>query len=96
MEFLHHFFQLLPIALACIAAVTCSIRFSKDKRKADRAAMMLGAFSSILLIIAQTSWWTTYLIENSLQGIVFANYVWTVFNSAIMITLIMTSNAFRK
>ena len=96
MSLLQHFFQILPIILACTAAVVCSIRYSSDRRKSDRTTMLLSVLSSVLLIVAQTSWWATYLIENSLQGTVFANYIWTVFNSLVMLTFIISANPLRK
>ena len=90
-----HFFQLLPIILAVIAGVSCSIRFARDRRKHDRWAMVLAVISSVLLIVAQTSWWATYVLDGNLLGTVFANNVWTVFNSLVMICLIMMAHPWR-
>jgi len=95
MLYLNHLFQLLPVVLAIVAAVSCAIRFAKDRRRYDKWAMLLGTLSSLLLIVAQTSWWTTYIITNSLQGTVFANTLWTVFNSTSMVTLILISQPWR-
>jgi len=95
MLYLHYFFQLLPVMLAIVAAIVCSVRFTRDRRRHDKLTMLLATVSSVLLIIAQTSWWTTYLISNSLQGTVFANTLWTVFNSTSMVTLILISQPWR-
>jgi len=93
---LNYILQILPIGLAIIAVISCSIRFHKDRRKHDRLAMLLSVVSSILLIVAQTSWWVTYAIEGNLMGTVFANHVWTVFNSLIMVCLIMFAQPWRQ
>lgn len=93
---INYFFQLSPVILAIIAAISCSYRFAKDRRKHDRLAMLLSVVSSLLLIVAQTSWWVTYAIEGNLLGTVFANNIWTVFNSLIMICLILFAQPWRK
>ena len=56
-----------------------------------RLSMLLATVASILLIIAQTSWWTSYVLNNSLEGTEFANYIWAVFNSLTMIVFIIIS-----
>jgi hypothetical protein len=93
---MQHLFQILPIVLACVAAVACSVRFGRGRRHHDRLAMALATLSSVLLIVAQTSWWTTYLIEHSLQGTEFANAIWTIFNSTTMVTFILMAQPWRK
>jgi len=92
---LHHLFQILPIVLAFVAAISCSISFARDRRTQDKVGMVIACLSSVLLIVAQTSWWTTYLIEHSLQGTVFANTIWTVFNSTTMIAFILLAHPWR-
>jgi len=93
---LNYLFQLLPIVLAIIAAISCSYRYTQDRRKYDRWAMLLAVLSSILLIVAQTSWWATYILNNSLQGTELANFIWTAFNSLVMICLIMISRPWQR
>lgn len=95
MAILHHLFQISPVIFAIIAAVLSSIKFSTDRRKSDRLIMLMTVTASILLIIAQTSWWSTYLIENSLRGTWFANIVWTIFNNLVMVIFIMLSRPLR-
>lgn len=92
----NHFFQLLPVILACIAAITCAHRFNSGRRKQDKIVMALSVTCSLLLIVAQTSWWTTFLIEGNLLGTIFADTIWTIFNSLIMVTLIIISDPFKK
>lgn len=85
---IYYFFEILPIVLAIISAILCSIKYSSYRRQDDKVIMILAVFCSILLIIAQTSWWTSYIIENSLEGTRFANATWTVFNNVTMIIFI--------
>jgi len=91
----NYFFQIVPIVLAIVSVLACSYRASKDRRKSDRIAMLLSMIASILLIIAQTSWWVTYAIEGDLLGTVFANHVWTIFNSLVMIIFIIKAQPWR-
>lgn len=92
---LNYIFQILPIILAAIAAVSCAKRFAIDRRRHDRIGMIFGTISAVILIIAQTSWWATYAINGSLQGTEFANFLWTVFNNTIMICLIFMAKPWR-
>lgn len=93
---MRHLFEIIPIILACIAAVSCAMRVTKDRRKHDRWGMLLGSISAILLIIAQTSWWAGFVLAGSLQGTWWANAIWTVFNTLTMGTLILLSQPWRK
>lgn len=88
-EWIQHVFQLLPVALACISAILCAYRVTGERRRSDRLAMTVAVLCSLLLVVAQTSWWSTYLIEGNLLGTVFANSVWTIFNTLVMVTFII-------
>ncbi len=92
---LPYIFEILPIILAVIASISCAIRFSRDRRVHDRLAMLIAIISSILMIVAQTSWWVTYAIDGNLMGTTFANGVWTVFNSLSMLCLILFAQPWR-
>jgi len=96
MNTLNYFFQLLPVILACIAAVACSMRFARDRRKHDRVAMFIAALSSVLLVIAQTSWWSSYILQGSLKGTEFANFLWTIFNTLTMVSFILIAQPRRN
>ena len=86
---IQHMFQLLPVFLALIAAVVCSRHFATHRRRRDRTAMALAVSASVLLVVAQTSWWTTYLIQGDLLGTWFANMIWTIFNTVVMVVFIL-------
>lgn len=88
---LEYVFELVPVVLALVAAVTCASRYSRERRRSDRIVMVLGVVCSILLIFAQTSWWTSYVLQGNLVGTKIANVIWTVFNTLVMISFILAS-----
>lgn len=87
----HYVFEALPVLLAIFAAVSCSKRYAQARRYRDRIGLVGAVFASILLTIAQTSWWVASLIEKRLEDTVFTNYVWTVFNTIVMLIFINMS-----
>lgn len=88
---LAYFFELLPVLLAMIAAVTCASRYSRERRRSDRVIMVLGVLCAVLLIFAQTSWWTSYVVQGHALGTQVANAAWTVFNCLVMVSFILSS-----
>ena len=84
------YFDLVPVALAVYCLFSSAISFPTKRRKLDKAITILSAISAILLIFAQTSWWTNAL-TGTLQGTVFANSIWSIFNSTVMIIFILFS-----
>lgn len=57
--------------------------------------MFMSTIAALLLIVAQTSWWVSYMIEGNLLGTNFANNIWAIFNSLSMICLIMYAAPWR-
>jgi uncharacterized membrane protein len=84
----HYVFEALPVLLAIFAAVFCSRKYTQERRYRDRFGLIGAVIASILLTIAQTSWWVAALIEHRLEDTIFANYVWTVFNTIVMLVFI--------
>jgi hypothetical protein len=58
------------------------------RSKRRKALLLCSIIASLLLVLAQTSWWATFLINNSLQGTEFANMIWTIFNSIVPIIFV--------
>ena len=81
-------FEALPVLLAIVSAVFCSIKYTQERRHRDRLGLIGAVIASILLTIAQTSWWVAALIEKRLEDAIFANCVWTVFNTIVMLVFI--------
>lgn len=86
---LSYIIEAIPVVLAVVASISCSYKYSLEKRSASKHALILGVVCSLLLIIAQTSWIVSSLVTNSLEGTWFANYVWTLFNSLTMVAFIL-------
>ena len=81
-------FEALPVLLAIFAAVFCSRKYTQERRHRDKVGLIGAVIASILLAIAQTSWWVASLVEKRLEDTIFANYVWTVFNTIVMLVFI--------
>jgi phosphatidylserine synthase len=67
-------FQGIPLVLALVAILACVFRYRSEDRTVVRLQMVLHIVAAVLLVVAQSSWWRSYLIEGSLLGTVFANY----------------------
>ena len=83
-----HVFEAFPVLLAIFAAVFCSRKYAHEQCHRDRFGLIGAVIASILLTIAQTSWWVASLEEKRLEDTIFANYVWTVFNTIVMLVFI--------
>lgn len=93
---MHNIFEAIPILLAIYAAIICARQYTLDRRKHHKRVLLLGVISSLLLIIAQTSWYVTYVVNGNLIGTWFANQVWTLFNSLTMLAFIMLAHGGAK
>jgi len=87
--------ELIPVVMACIAVVTCSIRYAKENRKITKLSLILSSIASAILIVAQTSWWDSVL-QNDLMGTEFANKLWLAFNFLTTTIFIIISLPSRK
>ena len=81
--------EFTPIVFAMIAIIVSALKINNIRRKSDFIVCILSIVGPILLIVAQTSWWVTAVIENNLLGTWFANQVWTVFNTMMMVLIII-------
>ena len=93
---MHHILEALPIVLAIYAAIICARQYVLDRRKHHRRVLLLGVLNSLILIVAQTSWYVTYVINGNLVGTWFADQLWTVFNSTTMIAYILLARGGSK
>lgn len=89
MSSLNYIIESVPVCLAIYSAVLCANRYSQDRRRANKRILLLGVICSMLLITAQTSWIVSALVDSSLTGTWFANYIWTFFNSLTMLAFIL-------
>lgn len=85
---MRYFFELTPIALAAVAFILCGLRYNSECKKHIKIPMLFGICASILLLFAQTSWWSSLILEGSTVGNAFTDYIWTVFNATVMVSFI--------
>lgn len=86
-------FELIPVALAIVAAILCARRFGFERRRNTKVFMGLAVVCAVLLVIAQSSWWASYVVQGVGEGTAFADAIWTVFNTLVMISFIVTAKA---
>ena len=86
--FMQHIFELFPVVLAAVSVLLCGLRYHSECNRRVKTIMIFGGAASGLLIFAQTSWWASFVLEDSLVGTVFADYVWTGFNTLVMVNFI--------
>lgn len=84
-------FELLPVALAIAAAISCGTAYKSASGQKSKLVLGLGIVCAVLLICAQSSWWGSFVLLGTLEGTVWANYIWTVFNSLVMLAFIAYS-----
>lgn len=83
------YFELLPIILAIVSIFISSKAYLIARRKTDKLRLILSIIAAIVMIIAQTSWYTTSVLMGQIQDTSFANHLWTLFNTLAMIILIL-------
>ncbi len=79
--------ELIPILLAITTIVVAGLAVNKNSGMVNLATIF-SVITAFLLILAQGSWMSAHL-----QGIPYfktvADNIWTIFNSLVMITLMM-------
>ena len=83
--------EIIPIVLAIVAIYLASGRLTQLRRTQDRISNIIGIIASIILIVAQSSWYASAVVDGTLQGTWFANQLWTAFNSLVMLLMIISS-----
>lgn len=83
--------EFVPVVLAVIAAIMSAHRANVARRTSDVVYCVLAIISCILLIVAQTSWWVSYVVQGDLLGTWFSNQIWLVFNTLVMVMIIITT-----
>ena len=84
-------FEFSPVLLAMIALVMCGRSFKIQRRRFDKFKLMLSVIAALLLIIAQTSWYFSSVINQQLEDTWLANYIWTLFNILAMVLIILNA-----
>lgn len=81
---------ILPIVLAMIAIILAGLCYEHARRKTDKVRLILSCVCSILLILAQSSWFFTAVLAEDYQKTTITDAIWTVFNGLVMILIIIT------
>lgn len=84
-------FDLIPIALAIIAIILISKKYDVVRRRKDKVVLFLSVIAASIMILAQLSWWSTYVLKSELFDYGIANMLWTAFNSLVMVIFIIIS-----
>lgn len=82
-------FDLIPVALAIVTIILMSRRYSELRRQKDRVVFFFAIISCTVMLVAQLSWWSTNYLKAELFDFTFANILWTLFNSLVMIIFII-------
>lgn len=80
----------IPIIVAFVAIFVCALRLKYEGRVDFKTVMMLCMVDAALMLTAQTSWWKTRFAGN-LQGEMWADQIWTVFNTLTMVIFILVA-----
>lgn len=83
--------EFIPVVLGILAVYFAAGKLVTHRRRLDTVATMLSILAAIVMIVAQSSWYTSAIVEQDLQGTWFANQLWTLFNSLAMIIIILHS-----
>ena len=84
-------FELMPVFLASLAFVYCSLQVSRQSTWSAKFFFILACLNCVLLMAAQVSWtWTVYIGDT--VGTLFADYTWTIFNSLVMVSYLVMAN----
>ncbi len=83
-------FESIPMVLALFAVVFAARRGLLTKDPHIKRIACMGVMCATLMLVAQSSWaWSVWM--GNLRGEAFANYVWTLFNTLAMATIIYAS-----
>lgn len=83
--------EFIPIILAIVAIIFTGMKLSTLRRKSDIVVSILSIFGSMLLIVAQTSWWEAAVIQGKLNDTWFANQIWLIFNIVMMLVIVVSN-----
>lgn len=87
-SFIRIIFELMPVFLASLAFVYCSLHISRQEGWRDKVFFTLACVNCALLMLAQISWtWTVYIGDTI--GTLLADYTWTIFNSSVMVVYLV-------
>ena len=84
-------FETFPILMGIIAVIMCSFNFGQERRKQHKIIMILGIVCSLILVVAQLSWWSSFIVVGVGVGTAFADLLWTIFNTLTMLAFVIAA-----
>lgn len=91
--------DMIPLIVGCVALVVSVHAYPKIRRKIDRIWVIIAVINTIIMMVAQMSWFVAAHLLGNLQDTSFANYLWTVFNTISMVLVllfVLTRNRYIK
>lgn len=80
--------ELIPVVLAFIALLHIGPVYARSRRRSDQAIGILSAIICCVLIIARLSgWWSIFIQEEPVNF--FAQRAWTLFDTLVMIVILI-------
>lgn len=79
-----HILESVPIVFGVCVLIASFFRYMTALSTICRVAILWISFNTFLLIVAQSSWWYSTLVLFDLKGEIWANVVWTMFNTSVM------------
>lgn len=83
--------EFIPVGLAIVAIFFASGNHDYFHTTRDKVVNVLSVIAAIILVVAQSSWYVSAVIDGNFAGTWFANQLWTIFNSLVMIIIIITT-----
>ena len=83
--------EFIPVGLAIVAIYFASSKVARFHTTREKVVNVLSVIAAIIMIAAQSSWYVSAVIEGNLAGTWFANQLWTIFNSLVMIIIIIAT-----
>lgn len=96
MEPIHIIMGVAPIILGIYATIICSHKYVLDRRKKGRRILMLSTIASLLMLIGQVSWFSTFVLEHRVVSTEFSANIWAVYNSLTMLIYILLAHGNRR
>lgn len=81
--------DMIPLIIGGIALVVSIHAYPKIRRRIDRIWVIIAVINTMIMLVAQMSWFVAANVLHSLQDTSFANYLWTVFNTISMVLVLL-------
>lgn len=91
---LSHIPELIPVGLAMVAMFASIRALNKRHTSIRKVQLILGIVASLLLVVAQLSWFSTLMYSLHAIDSSIIDKVWSIFNSLVM--LLVASYAVTK